>query len=492
MGDRLGKGAGSLAVSLGHAGHGRHTVRAVTFPVLASFAPIAMAELFTHDWAVSLGAALNASAVYREAARRWDGAVCLECTEAPTAAVFLDLLHGHCRAARAATPADYGQARYVISGSFAAWLTVLRGDEAPTVALMRGHLRLTKGLLPMLLPHVGAANALVEVARTVWGDPDRVPAAAAAAEPALPEPALPEPAPLAPDSHRLHYRSLDPTALAESSVPFRLWEKAKRHGIWNPTDIDFTTDAAQWGQLSASEQDFLLRLATLFQGGEEAVVIDILPLLDVVSQEGRLDEQLYLTSFVWEEAKHVEGMYRFLRAVGAGDDHLARFHTPAYHAIFSEALPRAMQALRHDRSPVAQVRASATYNMIVEGVLAETGYHLFHEILTARGILPGMQQMTGLLKLDESRHVAYGLYLLSRLGLEHGAIAWDTMSATMNTLMDPAIAVIGEAFAAYPADAVPFDLSPAPFMEYAMSQFARRLDRLERSREQGIPVGMKE
>ena len=461
-----------------------------------------MPELFTHDWAVSLGTALNASSLYREAARRWEGAVCLECTPAPggeahgpsasNVAVFLDLLHGHCRMARVATPADYGQARYVISGPLAAWLTVLRGDETSTVALMRGHLRLAKGLLPMLLPHVGAANALVEVARTVPGDAVQPPAPAVSPEPVPQGPTSIAPTPLVPEPHRSRYRSLDLTALEESSVPLRLWEKAKRYGIWNPADIDFSTDAAQWVQLSASEQDFLLRLATLFQGGEEAVVIDILPLLDVVSQEGRLDEQLYLTSFVWEEAKHVEGMHRFLRAVGAFDDNLARFQTPAYHTIFSEALPRAMQALRHDRSPVAQVRASATYNMIVEGVLAETGYYLFHEILTARGILPGMQQMTGLLKLDESRHVAYGLYLLSRLGLEHGAIAWDTMTATMNALMDPAIAVIGEAFAAYPADAVPFNMSPAPFMEYAMSQFAKRLDRLERSREQGIPVGMKE
>ena len=465
-----------------------------------------MPELFTHDWAVSLGTALNASSLYREAARRWEGAVCLECTPAPggeghgpsasKVAVYLDLLHGHCRVARVATPADYGQARYVISGPLAAWLTVLRGDETSTVALMRGHLRLAKGLLPMLLPHVGAANALVEVARTVPVGTVQPPAPAevpaVSPEPVPQGPTSIAPTPPAPEPHRSRYRSLDLTALEESSVPLRLWEKAKRHGIWNPADIDFSTDAAQWVQLSASEQDFLLRLATLFQGGEEAVVIDILPLLDVVSHEGRLDEQLYLTSFVWEEAKHVEGMHRFLRAVGAFDDNLARFHTPAYHTIFSEALPRAMQALRHDRSPVAQVRASATYNMIVEGVLAETGYYLFHEILTARGILPGMQQMTGLLKLDESRHVAYGLYLLSRLGLEHGAIAWDTMAATMNTLMDPAIAVIGEAFAAYPADAVPFNMSPAPFMEYALSQFAKRLDRLERSREQGIPVGMKE
>jgi hypothetical protein len=52
-------------------------------------------------------------------------------------------------------------------------------------------------------------------------------------------------------------------------------------------------------------------------------------------------------------------------------------------------------------------------------------------------------------------------------------------------------AILAEAFAAYPPNAVSFDLSPAPFMEYAMSQSAKRLDRLERSRAPGIPVGMK-
>jgi ribonucleoside-diphosphate reductase beta chain len=449
-----------------------------------------MPPLFGHEWAVALGDALESSAMYREAARRWDGAVCLQRTADadhghPAAAVFLDLKHGRCHAARLATEADLQQARFVISGPHTAWLTVLRGDEAPTVALMRGHLKLSKGMLPMLLPHVGAANALVDVARAVSPvADDRAPAVPTTPDHTTVPAGVPAPRP--------GFRSLERGALTNESVPWRLWEKAKRHGIWNPTDIDFTVDAQQWRALASDEQDLLLRLATLFQGGEEAVVIDILPLLDVVSQERRLDEQLYLTSFVWEEAKHVDGMHRFLHAVGALDTDLTRFHTPAYHTIFTHALPQAMQRLRHDTSPVAQARASATYNMIVEGVLAETGYHVFHEILVSRGILPGMQQMTGLLKLDESRHIAYGLYLLSRLGIEHGAPVWDAIADTMNVLMDPAIAVITEAFAAYPPDAVPFALSSAPFVEHAMSQGAKRLDRLERARAQGVPVGTKE
>jgi hypothetical protein len=69
---------------------------------------------------------------------------------------------------------------------------------------------------------------------------------------------------------------------------------------------------------------------------------------------------------------------------------------------------------------------------------------------------------------------------------------WDAIADTMNVLMDPAIAVITEAFDAYPATAVPFALSAAQFAEYAMSQGAKRMERLERARAQGIPVGTKE
>jgi hypothetical protein len=45
------------------------------------------------------------------------------------------------------------------------------------------------------------------------------------------------------------------------------------------------------------------------------------------------------------------------------------------------------------------------------------------------------------------------------------------------------VTVITEAFDAYdPAD-MPFGLTAAPFVEYAMGQFAKRMQRLERARD---------
>ena len=32
--------------------------------------------------------------------------------------------------------------------------------------------------------------------------------------------------------------------------PMRLYEKAKKLGVWNPSDIDLTQDAADWAKLA--------------------------------------------------------------------------------------------------------------------------------------------------------------------------------------------------------------------------------------------------
>lgn len=449
-----------------------------------------MSEPFSPPWIAAWAAALRQSDSYRAAARNWEGAVVLEQApgrgESPDAArsVFLDLWRGECRAAREATAADREAARYVISGPRASWERVLHGELSPTMAIMRGALSLAKGSLGGLLPHVGAATEMLRLAQglDVAPEPTEAAPAAAAAAAAAAEVAA---TPTVSTAGHAHFQSTSPTGLRFDSVPMRLWEKAKRFGIWNPTDIDFTQDRADWQRLAADEQDVLLRLAALFQAGEEAVALDILPLADVMAREGRLEEQLYLASFIWEEAKHVELFRRFLDAVTGRRDDLASYHSPSYRTIFAEALPAAMGRLRHDPSPVAQAEASATYNMIVEGVLAETGYHMYHRVLVAQGILPGMQRAVTLLKQDESRHIAYGLHLLSRLVAEHGDVAWHAIEARMNALVAPAVAVVTEAFAAYPPDRIPFGLDPADFTAFAMSQFQRRLAWLERGRRSG-------
>ncbi|MEE8525454.1 MAG: SCP2 sterol-binding domain-containing protein, partial [Thermoanaerobaculia bacterium] len=169
---------------------------------------------------------------------------------------------------------------------------------------------------------------------------------------------------------------------------------------------------------------------------------------------------------------HVEVFRRFLDEVAEEHGDLSRFHGPSYRGVFYEQLPQAMARLRHDPSPEAQAEASTTYNMIVEGVLAETGYHAYHAILERHDLMPGMRRAMAYLKSDEARHLAYGVYLLSRLVAEHGDGVWRRIEARMGKLLPMAIDLIHEMFDAY--DEMPFGLKVEEFTEFAMSQFRRR------------------
>jgi ribonucleoside-diphosphate reductase beta chain len=269
-----------------------------------------------------------------------------------------------------------------------------------------------------------------------------------------------------------------PRGLDLDGLPMVLWQKAKALGIWDPAAIDLSQDVDDWARLAPLEREVLLHLASLFAGGEESVTLDLLPLIMVIAAEGRVEEEMYLTSFLWEEAKHVEAFHRFLREVAGGDEDLERFHSPSYRQLFGEELPRSLDRLRHDPSPVAQAEASATYNMIVEGVLAETGYHAYYQMLSDHGIMPGTMQMIELLKRDESRHIAYGVYLLSRLVQEHGDDVLAAIHRRMGELLPLALATIQEIFDRY--EEMPFGLRLETFVEFAMGQFQSRLGRIER------------
>lgn len=275
--------------------------------------------------------------------------------------------------------------------------------------------------------------------------------------------------------------------LNRDSFPWRLYSKALRHGTWNPHTIDFSRDRRDWQGLKPQEQDILLRLTAMFQAGEEAVTLDLLPLVQVIAQEGRLEEEMFLTTFLADEAKHTDFFDTFLQEVAQTSGDLSRFHLANYRTVFYQALPEALGRLRDDPSPAAQVRAAVTYNLIVEGVLAETGYHAYSTVLEGNGILPGQRQGVGHLKQDESRHIAYGVYLIERLVAGQPEL-WDVAQEQMNGLLMSAMGVVQETFDFYDEAgvAVPFGLTPEVFTDYALRQFETRLNRIASAAEMTV------
>ena len=271
---------------------------------------------------------------------------------------------------------------------------------------------------------------------------------------------------------------LDPALL-----PSRLWEKAKVHGAWNPADLDFRTDRGQWLALPEPLRVVLRRLSALFLAGEEAVTRNLPPLLHVVAAEGRLEEALYLTSFLWEEAKHVDLFNRFFAEV-CEESPPSQDDDPIYRRLFDDELRTALERLLVDRSPDAQVRAAVTYHLVVEGVLAETGYYIFQRVVRDADTLPAMQRGIGFLHRDESRHLAFGIYFLCRLVIEHGDRAYKTLLDRMMELK-PVTEAVTERFVGSLHEAA-VHVRVDELVRFSQQHFSARIQRIIRARTQRL------
>ena len=277
-------------------------------------------------------------------------------------------------------------------------------------------------------------------------------------------------------------RSSARTRLQHDSVPMRLYHTAKREGAWDPRLLDFSQDVKDWAGLTVVERDALVRLSAMFQAAEEGMTRDLLPLLMTVVRENRLEEELFLTTFLADEAKHIEFFRRVLEEVCGQSGDLLRYQSPSFRNLFTEKLPRAMEALLADAAPAIQVEALVHYTLVGEGVLGEAGYHVFRTALNQRNLMPGFREGLRHAQADEERHMEYGLFLLSRLVVEDSTV-WDVLRRTIDDLIPDTLGIVTEFYDSY--DPMPFGLSLQSTIEYAMEKFAGRWQELENVRKRG-------
>ncbi len=283
---------------------------------------------------------------------------------------------------------------------------------------------------------------------------------------------------------RTHSDSLAAGGLNWDSLPLKLFAGGNAK-FWNPADIDFSRDRADWERLNDDERDFATRLCAQFIAGEEAVTEDIQPFMSAMREEGRLGDEMYLTQFAFEEAKHTQVFRLWLDAVGMTEDLQPYLEPlPAYRTMFYDELPDCLNALSSDASPAAQIRASVTYNHVVEGMLALTGYYAWHKICVERGILPGMQELVRRIGDDERRHMAWGTFTCRRHVAADDA-NWGVFESRMNDLMPLALDATGQGFALF--DVPPFGLVQDEMMQYAADKGMRRFGTISSAR--GRPLG---
>lgn len=440
--------------------------------------------LFTPLWMEAWQQAINRSPEYARYGKGWSDDVVLLFEDRPEAGslagaeaqgFFLRLREGRCAELRYAEVSDSESAPFILSAPFSVWEKLITEKKDPLFMIMSGIIRLEKGSMLKLGMQRNAAKALLAAAGVAESEASRTPATDLSLDSCSESGAVPLSAGAQPEFRERSSYTTTSRGLDFESVPMQLFQKAKQLGVWNPSDIDFSEDKRQWEQFSETEKDLIFRLTAMFMGGEEAVTLDLLPLIQTLAREGRIEEELFLTSFLWEEAKHTEFFALFLRDVIGKPFDMEHYHGPAYRSLFHGALEPALQRLHHDSSARAQLFASLTYNMIVEGTLAETGYEAYHRMLTEHNLLPGLREGIGLLKRDESRHIAFGLYLIGRL-LQDNPHLKEEFEAEAARLVGMAIDVVDEIFEPYPV--MPFNLEKSWFVEYAVGQFRKRMQKM--------------
>jgi ribonucleoside-diphosphate reductase beta chain len=250
---------------------------------------------------------------------------------------------------------------------------------------------------------------------------------------------------------------------------------------WNPADIDMSQDVQDFAAMTDREREYATMLAAQFLAGEESVTQDMQPFVAAMAAEGRFADEMYLTQFVYEEAKHALAFRLWFDAVGITTDlHEFVESNEAYTQIFTRELPDSLYALTLDSGPANQIRASVTYNHVVEGCLALTGYYGWNKVCSSRGILPGMQQIIKHIGDDERRHMAWGTFTCRR----HVAADdnnWQVVQDRMGELMGLALATVEGGTAHFDNDP-PFGIDPDDLSAYAADKLTRRLGAIESAR----------
>ena len=178
-------------------------------------------------------------------------------------------------------------------------------------------------------------------------------------------------------------------------------------------------------RLHAGRQDFAamtdderwmtITLAAQFIAGEESVTQDLQPFIAAMATENRLRRR-----DVSDPVRVRRGQAR------AGFPALVRRRRPHQRPARVHRVQRRLDAdlyqgtagepVRARASPPRrnQIRASVTYNHVIEGALALTGYYAWRKVCTSRGILPGMQKIIKHIGDDERRHMAWGTFTCRR------------------------------------------------------------------------------
>jgi P-aminobenzoate N-oxygenase AurF len=159
---------------------------------------------------------------------------------------------------------------------------------------------------------------------------------------------------------------------------------------WTSRDLDWAPPM----RLTDRQREALARLLTPVYFGEQTAMLGASGILPQVAGAGETSAQLYLTSFVMDEARHFEALTRLYRKLG---------HDPM-------GLRQMPELLRYHHRIRQGDRADWVWGILFSDVIAKHFYRSFG-VAQADPLFGAMSQR---ILLDESRHLAFADHYLRR------------------------------------------------------------------------------
>ncbi len=220
---------------------------------------------------------------------------------------------------------------------------------------------------------------------------------------------------------------------------FTRWQRQQ----WSTEDFDFSEDIRQWNDpemFTEEERKFLSFGFSEFFIAEDRVTVELLPFAIAMPHK---EAQLFLTTQISDEAKHVVFWDRFYREVfNSTADGIAEQLDQHRHVVnkdwetmFDEILHDCAERLRQNPSDFpALVRGVTVYMVVIEGMLALTAARFMIKSMKERGWFPGFVQGFTAVNRDESRHVGFGVKFLAdaiKADQANALIVQETLKETL-------------------------------------------------------------
>lgn len=265
---------------------------------------------------------------------------------------------------------------------------------------------------------------------------------------------------------------------------YRYYRNAvERH--WDPHEIDLSRDTENIAELTEEGLFAIRRAIALFGAGEQAVTEELAPLAVALDTP---EDQLFITTQLYEEAKHADFFDRYWRTViHTEETHRGldtsspleeRWFNDSYIELFDRN-ERALHRLLEENTAKNRAIAYCHYHLTIEGILAQTGYY---GLQTSYGpgdeveelpYLPGLYEGLSSIRSDEGRHVGFGMAKLKDM-VALGRVPPDLLHETVNDLIPLVNGVV------QPPDEVsePVGLGPAELTGYAAEKHTERMSQI--------------